>query len=262
MHVLRRLQMVDTIEPLYQSYCNYTRGIVQVKDLSSFKRNPAYTGMLEHVSPELGDKYFKSIVSLHGLEVSDILAFCKKNDRIGSPLLTSIRGMSVSPSSLRYIQHALLILKHCVRIGNLTPSIVEVGCGYGGLALAIDHFSPMFDILVKKYTMIDLDAPLGLQKLYLSNHTMSFPVYFESASTYGSAVTGNDNFLVSNYCFSEVCSSVQENYLKTLFPKCSNGFLLWNNVKIFDIGKAIQVEPEDPLTCPTDAQHLNYHVYF
>jgi hypothetical protein len=254
--------MAETIEPLYRRYCAYTRGIVQAKDLSSFKRDPSYTEMLEHVSPELGHRYFETIKSVHGLGDSDILSFCAKNDRIGSPRLASIYGMTVSPSSLRYIHHALLILKHCARIGNRTPSIVEVGCGYGGLALALDHYSRRFDINIKTYTLIDLDDPLGLQKLYLSKHALSFPVRFESASTYGSAVSGTDNVLVSCYCFSEIGSREQQNYLTTLFPKCSNGFLLWNNVKRFDIGKTVHVEPEVPLTCPVDAEHSNYHVYF
>lgn len=259
---MRDKQMYAAIEPTYRNYCVYTRGIVQTNDISSFKRNPAYTEMLEHVSPKLGLKYFETIVESHGLRDSDILSFCERNDSIGSPVLSLIGGMLVSPSSLRYIHHAILILKHCVRIGNLSPSIVELGCGYGGLALAIDHYSGMFNVKVKKYTMIDLDDPIGLQKLYSSNHRHSFPLEFVSASTYGSAVVGNDNFLISNYCFSEVSPREQQNYLRVLFPKCSNGFILWNHVKVFDIGKKIDVEPEVPLTCPIDAQNSNYHVYF
>ena len=254
--------MADTVEPLYRRYCTYIRSIVQGNNLSSFKQNPAYMDMLEHVSPELGSLYVESIMKLHGLGTSDILSFCERNDRIGSPQVASIHGMMVSPTSLRYIHHACLILNQCVRVGNLTPSIVEVGCGYGGLALAIDQYSSLFNIRVQKYTLIDLDDPSSLQKLYLANHTLSFPLQFESASTYGSAVTGTDNFLVSNYCFSEVSASEQANYLTTLFPKCSNGFILWNHVKIFDIGKNVHIEPEVPLTCPANAQNSNYHVYF
>lgn len=251
--------MDTTIEPLYREYCQYIHSIVRTRDLSTFKRDPRYNRMLEHVSPALGEQYYNSIVQLHGLPDGAILSFCKKNDSLGSPLLHSIHGMSVSPTSLRYIRHAMLILSHCVRVGNMTPSFVEVGCGYGGLALAIDHYSHVFDINVKSYTMIDLDDPLSLQKLYISNRTLSFPVSFESASTYGSTVSGTDNFLISNYCFSEVAPHVQQQYVKTLFPKCSNGFILWNHVKIFDIGKEVRTEPEVPMT--TD-QNNNYHVYF
>jgi hypothetical protein len=251
--------MDNTIETLYRGYCEYVRGIVRTGDLSTFKRDPRYTVMLEHVSPALGHQYYDSIARLHGLPDEEILSFCKKNDRIGSPVTFSVQGMSVSPSSLRYIRHALLILSHCVQIGNLTPSFVELGCGYGGLALAIDHYSPMFGINVKSYTMIDLDDPLALQKLYMSNHTVSFPISFESASTYGSRISGTDNFLISNYCFSEVAPHIQQQYLATLFPKCANGFILWNNVKVFDIGKQVRVEPEVPMTTPANT---NYHVYF
>lgn len=247
---------------MYQAYCGYIRSIVESKDVSSFKGNSAYQGILEHVSSELGHKYLETIVRLHGITRDNIVSFCKRNDAIGSPKLVSIDGMLVSPSSLRYICHALLILSHCVRVKNLTPSMVEVGCGYGGLALAIDSFSSMFGVTVKSYTMIDLDDPLSFQKLYLSHHATSFPIYFESASTYGSNVKGNDNFLISNYCFSEVHSQIQQNYLRTLFPKCCNGFLLWNHVKIFDIGKRVLIEKEVPLTCPTNAINSNYHVYF
>ena len=254
--------MANIIEPMYQTYCQYIRSIVDSKDLSNFKGNPAYQGILEHVSPELGKKYYESILHSHGLSRDAILSFCKKNDQIGSPKLSLIDGMLLSPSSLRYVCHALLILSHCVRVKNLTPSMVEVGCGYGGLALAIDTFSSMFGVTVKSYTMIDLDDPLSFQKLYLSHHTTSFPIYFESASTYGSNVKGNDNFLISNYCFSEVHSQIQQNYLRTLFPKCCNGFLLWNHVKLFDIGKRVLIEKEVPLTCPTNAVNSNYHVYF
>lgn len=215
--------------------------------------------MLEHVSPALGCAYVDSIVRFHKLSHEDILSYCNRNDRIGSPVLHSVEGMVVSPSSLRYIRHALLILNQCVSVGNLTPSLVEVGCGYGGLALAIDHYSSRFGISVKKYTMIDLDDPVSLQKLYVSNHTFSFPIYFESAETYGSGIEGIDNVLISNYCFSEVAPHVQQNYVKTLFPKCSNGFILWNNVPVFDIGKHVRTELEVPMTTTANT---NFHVYF
>lgn len=250
------------MDPIYARYCAYVRTIVQKRDLTNFKRRPSYTYMLEHVSPVLGQKYFNELKTTFKMTNADIYSFCVRNDRIGSPMLASYDGLAVSPSSLRYICHAALALSHCQQIGDLNPSFVELGCGYGGLALAIAHYAPMFGVTVKSYTMIDLDEPSALQAEYMNNHKVPFPVSLHRASTYGKDVQGTDNFLLSSYCFSEIEPPNQQEYLRVLFPKCSHGFILWNCCKIFDIGKEITIEPEVPLTCDPNSPNLNYHVYF
>jgi hypothetical protein len=246
---------------MYQAYCNYLRTVVASGNLSGFKSSPAYGTILEHVTYDQGYLYLSAAVAKYGLSIADIAVFCAKNDRIGSPNTQNYEGMRTSPTSLRYVYHALLILDHCKTVGNTTPNIVEVGCGYGGLALAIDQFKTVFGIVPASYTMVDLDEPSALQKLYMSQNPTSFPVIFERAATYGYNVTGTDNFLISNYCFSEIPSSEQQGYLRVLFPKCSHGFITWNMVKMFDIGKSETVELESPLTCGVSPA-LNYYVRF
>jgi hypothetical protein len=245
----------------YVRYTQYIRSILQNMNISEFKRNLAYTYMLEHVSPALGQQYL-AIIRASGVSTDEIAGYCSKNDRVGSPVLFRYGELNVSPSSLRYICHALLILGHCKRIGVLSPSLVEVGCGYGGLALAIDHFSSSFGVTVKSYTMIDLEAPSNLQKVYLSSHSTLFPISFKHADAHGSDVDGTNNFLISCYCFSEISSLDQQKYVATLFPKCSHGFILWNNIKLYDFGKQVTVEEETPLTSSPLSPHPNIHVYF
>jgi hypothetical protein len=229
-------------------------------NISQFKRNKAYSPILEHVTYDQGYLYLAAIKSRFKLTDTEIAEFCTRNDGVGDPIKWQYGDIVVSPTSLRYIYHALLILEYCKNIEVFAPRIVEVGCGYGGLALAVDQFSNRFGIEVSSYTLIDLDEPSSLQQLYLSMHSMSFAPTFESASTYGANVTGSNNFLISNYCFSEIPSTEQQKYMNTLFPKCSHGFMVWNMVPQFDFGKNVSAELESPLT--GGPPNLNYYLYF
>ena len=44
---------------IYTKYATYVREILASGDLETFKSNPNYTYMLEHVSPEFGIQYLK-----------------------------------------------------------------------------------------------------------------------------------------------------------------------------------------------------------
>jgi hypothetical protein len=93
-----------------------------------------------------------------------------------------------------------------------------------------------------------LDAPSHLQQKYLEKFQLDTPIFFHKASLFGEDFSGQDYFLISNYCFSEIAHEYQVRYLETLFPKCPHGFLTWNHIDIYDIGKKMTVEDEYPLT--------------
>lgn len=234
-------------------YANY---IDFVKDCSiqTFKSSSRYTYMLEHVTGEQGAKYYNMLLQV-GISNENIQTFCATNDSIGTPNKYYFPNIGrVSPTSLRYLYHAYLALQHMPANSN----IVEIGAGYGGLCLAIHFVSALIGKPINSYNCIDLDPASQLQKKYLSNFKMSFPVYFHSASTYGSDIQEKNLFLISTYCFSEITDMHQKRYISTLFPKVSNGFIVWNNIPVYDFGKKlIRREPEIPKT-----GEYNQFVYF
>ena len=233
----------------YSEYENFISSIVECGDFKNFKSNPLYTSILEHVSPEFGRQYLYLIRAMFSIPDELIREFGLMNDLHGMPTKVAYDGnIYISPTSLRYIFHSLLILRNMKSHRLSSVDIVEVGCGYGGLALAIYYFSKLVGIKVTSYTMIDLDGPSSLQKRYLEMFNIGMNISYNSASTYGKDLNGDNYFLISNYCFSEIDSYHQKQYLTILFPKCSHGFITWNHIDVYDIGKNVTVETEFPLT--------------
>jgi len=230
-------------------YDDYKRVLSQVTSRNSpFKSNSDYMGILEHVSPSFGEQYLELLRSEFHMTNNKILTFCDINDSFGSPNRHSIGNLErqVSPTSLRYLYHASLILKHA---GN-QRRFVEVGGGYGGLFLALTFLS---EEPIKEYHIVDLDEALNLQRLVLENHPN---VRYHSNTTFGSEVP-DGCFFISNYCFSEIQSEFRDGYAKVLIPRCERGFLAWNTISPYDFGKRTIVEIERPLTFSG-----NYYVYF
>jgi len=244
----------------YGGYRNAIQNSLNSRDITSFKSNPSYQGILEHVDQPQGEQYYKLIQGEFHIPNERILAFCKMNDSSGNPTKYYIPGLDfrVSPTSLRYIFHALLILDHIRSLGLASVKIIEIGAGYGGLLLAISHFSSSFTISVEKYICIDLTEAINLQQVYTTQFDRGFPVEFVDAMTYGSPVNGDDFFLISNYCITELVQRHRDSYMNTLLPKITHGFIAWNTIPVYDFGRPIlKSVPERPNTGPN-----NMFVYF
>jgi hypothetical protein len=238
---------------MYAKYVEFVERTVGSGDLSSFKSSPIYREILEHCSPEFGRTYYSMLRNQYGLSDETILAFCNLNDKVGSPVKYTIGNLStpVSPASLLYLQHAMRTLDHMESLQLNDVDIVEVGCGYGGYAYALDYTSKLRGIRIRSYNCVDLDGPLRLQELYTNQCNLSFPIQFHSASTYGKNISGTNLFFVSIYCFSEIEKQHQLGYIQHLLPKTTHGLLLWNHIPLFQFGKQYTlVEPETPCTGP------------
>lgn len=244
----------------YGRYERYVSHILSQDNLNSFKTHPDYTYMLEHVSFEQGTLYKAYIEKDTTLSSDDIRQFCMLNDSVGSPSRMMFDGgLICSPTSLRYIWQAYIILTYFKRLTGDEPiDIVELGGGYGGLCLAIHTFAPHLQVNIRSYTIIDLDAPNRLQEKYLAGFPMTFPVSFVRANTYGASISGTSNYFISNYCFSEIDNANQNNYIQTLFPKIIHGFMAWNHIPIYNFGFAIKDTDEVPNT----GGRFNRFVYF
>lgn len=222
-----------------------------------FKQISEYNHILEHVTPEQGLDYLKEILKLP-VAFEEILAYCKRNDSVGRPHLCQYSADFIcSPTSLRYVFHANLLLRHMQQLGLKSVKIVEVGGGYGGLLLAVNAFAPNYGIQIEKYTILDLHEVTFLQKKYLSFFPVSFPYAIQNAELCGKDIEETDLFFISNYCLSELPIPIFESYVKELLPKCSHGFVAWNMRPYVHFGKEARVEPEVPFMCEN-----NRMVYF
>lgn len=223
-----------------------------------FKRHPIYNRILEHVTPEQGLEYLKESQKL-GVSFSEIEAFCKLNDSYGSPNQAFYNNsLACSPTSLRYVFQAHLILTHMQQLGLKEAHIVEVGGGYGGLFLAIDFFSKTYGIQLKEYIILDLPEVGLLQQKFLSNYTLSCPFRIENGMKFGRDLERQDYFFVSNYAVSELNDEYLQSYIDILLPKCPHGFLAWNMRPYLDIKKTVRMEEEVPCMCP----ETNRMIYF
>jgi hypothetical protein len=234
----------------HPTYIDFVTTVVASGELGSFKND----SQLEHLNETEGHEYLQNIVTRFSCSRSDIVNYCQLNDRHGNPRKYRYLGEQISPTSLRYFLHAMVILHH-FNEKNLSPiRIVEIGAGYGGLCLAINSCLKFFpELKVTEYNLIDLTNPSKLQEMYLTNHTLSYPCSFLDAKNFGAEVEENDVplFLISNYAFSEISFELQERYKEVLFPKVKHGFMVWNT-SLRGFGKPIKVEEEYPKTGPSN----------
>lgn len=220
---------------MYDNYIQFLKTILSINDIEWFKSSRYYRDILEHCDYSTGLFYYNKIIDETNISDKEIADFSHMNDKLGNPLREFYNIGLLSPTNFRYVYHSHLILTHLKSLGQTNPEIVEVGGGYGGLYLALKFFSKQYDINIKEYTIIDLTEPLELTKRYLQYHNVS-SVNLVDAKTFGADIIGDNKFLISNYCFSEISSELQAKYKELLFPKISHGFLVWNHIPLYDFG--------------------------
>lgn len=158
---------------MYSNYVNYIQSFIDNDVKSwSFKSNPTYNIVLEHVSHHDGERYLFEIISrftdIYLINKTKFIDLSILNDSCGCPNKYNISNFThCSPTNLRYILHSLLILSTMSEYNLNEIDIVEIGGGYGGLCFFIYNLAYLFNITIKSYTFFDLNEPLILQKKYL-----------------------------------------------------------------------------------------------
>jgi len=282
---------------IYDSYSEYLNSVKDIRIHSmAFKSDSIYTSILEHVTQDCGQEYISLISEEYGLRYDHISEFVCMNDKIGCPTVYSfeysdrssgedviLKELVASPTSLRYIYHALHILVHYSAVylqkGKKPLNIVEVGCGYGGLFLAICYYSKLFGIPIGQYNMIDLPGTTDLIAKYVAAHPLlTFGISYRILNTspvgdYGFSKGDLDGFFISNYCFTEIDENYRKQYVDYLFRNgvVKHGFITWQTV--FDVpissvrqylvdglSDGLSIEEERPQTAFVDFP--NYFVRF
>ena len=248
---------------MYDNYTNCIKSFVQT-DINewTFKSNPHYNGILEHVSDEQGNSYLVEIKNkfnmIYNTNTEHLIEICNKNDSCGKPKKYKFTDFtSCSPTNLRYILHSFLILNYMKDCQLNNIDIVEIGGGYGGLCFFIYNLASLFNITINTYSIFDLQSPLILQQKYLENLNINNVNYVELDNIKN---INKNSFLISNYAFSEISSNLQKKYTNDLLNTyTSHGFLVWNHIDtyIFVDNKYFTIENEVPSTADK-----NRYVYF
>ncbi len=262
---------------MYNDYQSFLKTPVDIETFY-FKSNHTYCGILEHVSFDFGNQYLNLIIDeFPDINFSVINDFCNINDSYGNPkkerFIKNKNILICSPTSLRYIYHALTILKYYHN--TECKNIVEVGCGYGGLCLAINYFMKYFETQINNYHIIDLPEPLNLIEHYLNKHNshIKVNVNYHNNSTYGINIEDSELFFISNYCYTEVDNVHNREYTIKLISKVDNGFITWQNGgnnKAYPVTKCseiinkeiVKVIEEKPQTDLGGGEYMNFFVYF
>lgn len=210
----------------YTEWNNYAKYIADNK-LTDWKRQQYVTYMLEHVLAsysEVSLQYLRNYLS-----DDDIQRLAYINDKHGNPDVQNINGIISSPSSIRYIHQAYDACNHFInkKLNNIT--IIEIGGGYGGLALIIFEVAKILNLTITKYLIYDLPGVQALQKYYLEINNSQLPVEWRDCNTFCEDISMNDiNVALSCYALSEIDNGLRKKYIENLLPKIKGAFFIWN----------------------------------
>ena len=141
----------------------------------------------------------------------------------------------------------------------------DVGCGYGGLFLAIVYFSKHLNISIDKYYLIDLPEANNLIEYYLNFHKdfINFDYEIHNSENFGSTIPNGNLFLISNYCYTEISDEYREKYNNSIMNRVDNGFIIWqsNAYDIQNISKT-NISPKEIIKEKPSFNFSNYFVYF
>ena len=216
----------------YKIYSQFCQEAIDNNILfQTFKCNPRYTYMLEHVSFEQGILYLYKLYSSYNQIINKIpWVKIKQNDLIGQPLIYDYRNLlsnfvqldnyMFSPTTLRYLITGLDILSS-YNDENKNINIVEIGGGYGGQCKILYDLAQLFNIEIVSYTILDLEYPNKIQKKYTTLFGLN--VNCTTVTNFNSSC----DLLISNYEFSEIDPDYQVMY-HHLIEQSKHGFIIWN----------------------------------
>jgi len=251
-------------KPNYESHQKFLQSLAnQPCSEWSFKQEPCFMEILENVSKEYGAQYLQNIEADFPMVTFEILRkYVNTNDKYGNASKTIFttqdkKLLYCSPSSLRYLYHALILVDAFKLSG--CRKIIELGAGYGGLCLAVQFVVQLFtDVTIDKYVMIDLPHSCTLIRSYLQVHEEFLTIPYEVMDDYDTISieysSNNEYFFVSNYCFSALSLKWQTHYLSHVLENCQHGWVTWQTCFGESINRAMVLlgKPKDSYTIVTE----------
>lgn len=196
------------------------RAISSQKSFESFKRDPIYRQILEHVSKEQGERYLDILLARCDGILNSAVDTVFKSDSIGNPIkfwYDSIQ-MNLSPTTLRYVKVASDL---SILFGKNIETVAEIGCGYGGQCLVNEKL-----LGYKLSYLYDLPFVNQLIERYL-NYTLMNGSY--RTVVLNQATPRDYDLVISNYAFSELPASLQSIYIDKVLSRAKAGYLTMNS---------------------------------
>jgi hypothetical protein len=199
------------------------RATVDDEFFNNFKSRHEIQPIFEHVPGWLGEKYLENILYNNSTILDQAEKFIRANDTHGSPKKSQYFKYNIdamSPTTARYMKVLSDLFGLYGSLNNM--NIVEIGAGYGGLALVI---SKMFKF--KNYYDVDLDAACKLAHKYctltgVNNFHVVAPTQLEKLEDM------EIDLLISNYAFSECNYETQDVYIDKILSKAKRGYITHN----------------------------------
>jgi hypothetical protein len=221
-------------------YIDWEKTCVEIvsTNMKNWKQHPHVFNMLEHLPFWIGEQYLQNLIKNEGVELSLIQEISNLNDVDGSNCVDftiNNQKVTISPTTIRYLSHSIDILNLLKKNNVSTISMIEIGAGYGGLALIINYLSrkQKYNLKIKKYYIYDLPSVQNLQKYYLSRHNFLHEfIEWKDSSFFGSDLKDDNNdelFLISNYALSEMNLEYRKKYLENILPIIKGAYMLWNS---------------------------------
>lgn len=206
-------------------------------DQWNFKSDPRYQRILEHVRIDQALQF----IELASTEfagrwpaIAEIVVTCAAaNDALGQSSRAPIASLMTmaSPSNFRYMWHALLILKQLEDMGGWRGHIIEMGGGYGGLALFVNRLAHLFPTVeIDSYSIVDLAEPGALQGAFTRELGLSVGIYdgLDEAALSDLVASTGERFFFSAYAFSEFHQAMRDWYEPRLMRHMPHGLIVWN----------------------------------
>ena len=217
-----------------EEYINLVRQVVNDDDLSYFKSNRDYKGILEHCGYNEALYYYDLLMQrIKNGEIIDnkLIDKFKENDKLGAGDTIECEYFGkIGRSTLKYAVIAYQLKDLVNHTKDL--KVLEIGGGYGG------QMKLMCDILdISEIFMIDIPVVLELQKKYLNYHKIKANTVhpYKVESLYNTEF----DLVVSNHAVCELEKTIQDSYIP-LINSSQHGYILYHNEESWNGSYSIQ----------------------
>lgn len=186
---------------------------------NTFRQNPTYNEILEHVTREQGAEYLRLIS--RAPDVWAAMDRFKRNDEFGNPKTFDYPGIgAVSPTTLRYVKVLADLRSRFQSLDDLR--ICEIGVGYGGECRVInEYFKP------RTYCLVDIQPALALAQRFLDNYILHSVLSYKTVNELGPQ---EYDLVISNYAFTELPRALQDVYLRKVILSARRGYITYNEI--------------------------------